>query len=334
MERHFNNINTSFPYTIGHNYMIWNGLSSEEMIALVSQIRPGESRPLHGRILFELTGGHPAAALDVLSQIAPGDLSFPALLSSTYQAAANGPAGQALLGVWRQLPAESQSVLRELVLQRHIPAKILPPHLERLRLAGAIRLDMVGTTSYVSFRSWYTELLVRLHAAELAIADEQTQRIRIDELMPETSELVVEAYRLINNIETRVRNFVAVQLCLRQDTGEPILGERAKKYNDHKHIFEDAHQRATDWQRRSADKGLPVALNPLLAYLSTRELADLMIEIAIQMKSETWHCIAKAIQDLASVRDAVMHNQLIDDAALQLLHDLQADVYKALSEPS
>lgn len=52
------------------------------------------------------------------------------------------------------------------------------------------------------------------------------------------------------------------------------------------------------------------------------------------MHSEAWQLIAQAIRDLASVRDAVMHNQLIDDTALQSLYDLQADIYEALSETS
>jgi len=334
LERRFHNINTSFPYTVGHNYAIWNGLSTEEMMALVNQTRPGEARPLHGQLLFELTGGHPAAALDVLNQVAPGDINFPALLSATYQAATNGPAGQALLEAWCQLPDESRSVLRDLILQRRIPATTIPAHLEQLRVAGIVRLEQVGTTNYLDFRSWYAELLVRLHARELGIADEQTQRIQIDELIPKVSGLNVEAYRLINDIENQARNFVAVQLCLRQACGEPILKGISIKHNKHEQVFEDAHQRAIDWQARSTDRGLPVALNPLLAYLSTRDLADIIEEIGTEIGSGAWQRVARAIQNLTGVRDAVMHNQLIDDAALQRLYDLQADIYEALSETS
>ena len=332
LEHHFHNINTSFPYTIGHNYAVWNGLSIEEMVVLTNQVRPKEARHLHSRILFELTGGHPAAALDILNQIPSGDLNFPALLSSTRQAAANGPAGQALLSAWCQLPPESQSVLRDLVLQRRIPATVLPAHLERLRVAGVIRLDRIGTTIYLNFRSWYTELLVRLHAEELGIADKQIRRVRIDELMPKASELNVEAYRLINDIENRARNFVTVQLCLRQPRGEHILKDISKKHNQYERVFEDAYQRAMDWQAHSAEEGLPVTLNPLLAYLSTRDLADIIEEIGIEIGSDAWQRIAQAIQNLAGIRDAVMHNQLVDDIALQRLYDLQAGIYEALSE--
>ena len=87
-----------------------------------------------------------------------------------------------------------------------------------------------------------------------------------------------------------------------------------------------------DWQAHSAEEGLPVTLNPLLAYLSTRDLADIIEEIGIEIGSDAWQRIAQAIQNLAGIRDAVMHNQLVDDIALQRLYDLQAGIYEALSE--
>ena len=139
---------------------------------------------------------------------------------------------------------------------------------------------------------------------------------------------------MINDIENQARNFVTVHLCIRQPGDKPILKGMSKKYNEHEQIFEDAHQRAVDWQAHSADRGLPVTLNPLLAYLSTRDLAEIIEEIGTEMGSEDWQRIAQAIRNLAGVRDAVMHNQLIDDAALQRLYDLQAGIYESLSETS
>lgn len=334
LERYFHSINTSFPYTVSHNYAVWNGLSAEEMAALVDRTRSGEAHPLHSGILFELTGGHPAAALDILDRVPPGDLNFPALLSATRQAAADGPAGQALLNAWQRLPIESRSVLRDLALQRHIPATVPPATLERLGVAGAVRSDPIGPTDYLNLRSWYVELLVRLHAEELRIVDKQTQSIQIDELMPATSEMNVEAYRLIYDIENQARNFVTIQLCLRKPQGEHILKRLSVRYSQQEQVFADAYDRAIDWQARSADRGMPVTLNPLLAYLSTRDLADIVEEIGIELDSKAWQHVAHAIRDLASVRDAVMHNQLIDDAALQHLYDLRADIYEALSETS
>jgi hypothetical protein len=334
LEHYFRSIDTSFPYTVGHNYAVWDGLTAEEITTLIERARPQEAHTLCSRVLFELTGGYPAAALDILDRAPPGDLSFPALLSATRRAAADGPAGQVLLNAWQQLPVECRSVLRDLALQRHIPATAPPAALERLHVAGAIRSDPVGPTKYLNFRSWYVELLVRLHADELGIADEQTQSIRIDELMPITSEMNVEAYRLINDVETQARNFVTIQLCLRKPRSEHILRGISIKHDQKEQAFVDAYDRAIDWQARSADRGLPVDLNPLLAYLSTRDLAYIIEEVGIDMGSKAWQRVAHAIRDLAGVRDAVMHNQLIDDAALQRLYDLQADIYEALSETS
>jgi len=77
-----------------------------------------------------------------------------------------------------------------------------------------------------------------------------------------------------------------------------------------------------------------VDLNPLLAYLKTRDLADLISEIGVAENSKAWLAIAQSIQTLSDVRDAVMHNQLIDDGALQRLYDLQAAIYEALGAVS
>jgi len=333
LENYYREINTSFPYTVGYNYATWSGLCQEEMVALLSQARPREGYSIHGRLLFELTGGHPAAAMEILESVAPGDLNLPALLTSTYRAAENGATGQSLLGVWCQLPDKARDVLQKLILNGHIEARVPHSTIDQLLTAGIVRLDQVGTEAYLSFRSWYAELLVRLHTEALEIASDQTQKIRLAELMPSVSELSIEAYRLINDIENAARNFVTVQLCL-QHTGEGhILKDKHKKYDNQTGGFEDAFQRAQEWRDRRADGGLAVGLNPLLAYCSTRDLAGLIEEIGAKMDSEAWQRIARAIRGLADIRDAVMHNQIVDDLALQQLYALQGDIYQALSQP-
>jgi len=183
----------------------------------------------------------------------------------------------------------------------------------------------------LSFRSWYVELLVRLHAQDLGIEDDRIRRIDVGKLMPEVFTINAEAYHLIGGIETLGRNFVTIQLCMQQDDGsQHILTGRGPKYDRHREVLEDAYNRAKGWRARSARGGLPVSLNPLLAYCSTRDLADLIEEIGKDMDSPEWQRIAEAIRELSYVRDAVMHNQLIDDIALQRLYDLQADIYEAL----
>jgi len=334
MERHFQSINTSFPYTVGHNYMAWRGLCVQEMMALVKQVKPGEATSLHGQMLFELTGGHPAATLEILDRVASDDLTLSAILSATHQAAVTGPVGQSLVGIWCQLPYESRLILKELLLQRHVLDTFLSAHSERLLTAGIVRRDWVGGECYLSFRSWYVELLVHLHTERLGIADEQIERIHTRELVPAVREMNVQAYRLINDIENAMRNFVTVQLLLEQEGTRHMLIDKCIKYSEHGgiRVREDAYQRAQNWQSRSADGGMPIDLNPLITYCSVSDLADLVEDISRSVKSTAWQRIALSIRDLRYVRDAVMHNQLIDDRALQRLHDLQAEIYGALNE--
>ena len=45
-----------------------------------------------------------------------------------------------------------------------------------------------------------------------------------------------------------------------------------------------------------------------------------------------WTRIAQAIRSLSDVRDAVMHNQFIDDEAFERLYDLKSQIYEELSK--
>ncbi len=332
LREYYKKIDTSFPYTVGHNYTTWNGLSVNEMIALIEQVRSDEIQPIHGQLLFELTGGHPAAALEILDQIVSGNLNLPALLSATRQAAKTGLAGQALLEKWGQLPDEVRLLLQKLIVKRHVVATAPQSIVDQLLVAGVIQQNRVGEKNYLSFHSWYAELLVRLHMAKLKIANQKTRKIQLNELMPEVSALNIEAYRLINDIENAARNFAAIQLSLQRVNSDHILKGINKQYNHRRDIIEDQYQRATNLQERSIKRGLRVDINPLLAYCYTPELADLIREIGIEIESKPWQNIAQAIEDLSYIRNAVMHNQLIDDLALQELYDLRIDIYEALSE--
>lgn len=333
LEGHFHRINTSFPYTIGQNYLAWLGLCAEEIVQLVQQLRPTEACQLHGHLLFELSGGHAAACVEIINQIESGNLNLPAMVSAALQAAGTGPVGRSLIEAWCRLPSESRSVLKQLLVQRHIVDPPLSAHSERLIAAGIAHREQVGNSYYLAFKSWYAELLVRLHAEALGIADEQTQAVQISELIPSVSEMNVHAYRLINSIENNMRNFAATQL-LGDNTGRHILQNRCIKYHDHngERTRDDAYSRATIWQSQSAQAGLPTTLNPLLAYCSTSDLAEIVEDIGRKQGIDEWIGIADSIRQLRYVRDAVMHNQIIDDAALERLYSLQASIYAALNE--
>jgi hypothetical protein len=328
LKQHFREIVTSFPYTPGENYAVWTGISPHDMTLLVSRNLATQTASTYGEAMFELTGGHPAAALDILGKVESDDISVHELLSATHRAAKSGPAGEALLDAWLQLPSESRHVLKRLILQRQVPIRSLGDRWEQLVTAGAVRHHRVRQEHYVTFQSWYAELLTRLHAEELGIADSGTQSIRTNELIPPVSSLNFQAYRLINDMENQVRNFVATQVCLRL-WDDHILKGRAQRLDGVTHSWEDAYDRASTWCADSIDRGV---LNPLTAYLSTRDLARLIKEISREMGSEAWQDIAKAIMELSDIRDAVIHNQLIEGSALQRLRELRADIYEALDE--
>jgi hypothetical protein len=328
LKQYFRDIVTSFPYTPGQDYEVWNGISPRDMTLLVRRSLPSEVDSVYGETVFELTGGHPAAALDILSELDSNDVSVRALLSATQRAAESGPAGEALLEAWLRLPDESRNELKRLILQRHIPIRSLGDRWEQLVTAGVARHHQVGQDHYLAFQSWYAELLARLNVEDLGIADSAVKRIRTNGLMPAISELNVQAYRVINDIENQARNFVATRLSLRS-TKDHLLENRGWKSNEDTGNREDAYQRAMDWCQRSLDKGV---LNPLLAYLSTRDLAHLVEEISHEIGSEAWQEIANAIMELSDIRDAVMHNQLIEGSDLKRLYELRGDIYAALSE--
>ncbi len=331
LERSYRQASTSFPYTLGHNYRLWTGLDATEMSGLLKHARPQEFSPLLGRLLNELTGGHPRAALEILDAVPPGKLSVATLLAATRATAQAGATTQMLLTVWQTLDPEARSLLRALVMQRHV-ATFTSPASDTLLAAGIARMDRIGKADYISFRAWFAELIVRQNLAALALADDQTTRIRIDELTPDVSEFSLEAYRLIYDLENAARNFVAAYLCQHTANQEPLLAGHLPKTNQ-KNISEDAHTRAADWRQRALNKKLTAESSPSLTYLSTRELAELLWDIGIALGSDQWKQIARALDDLAPVRDVVMHNQIIDDHALERIYTLQAAIYAALSKP-
>jgi hypothetical protein len=72
-----------------------------------------------------------------------------------------------------------------------------------------------------------------------------------------------------------------------------------------------------------------------MAYLTTNDLAGIICEIAMEIRSDQWKKIAKVLESTIGIRDAVMHNQMIDDQAYLRLFDLRAEIFRALSpEPN
>jgi len=333
LEKHYKSVNTSFPFTAAYNYYHWSGLDKSEMTRVMEQRGFASVRQIQGNVIHELTAGHPGACRDILDLLQNTTLSVASMLNATRSAAENGKTAQTLVKFWQALPVEGKTFLTELMLKRQISARVLPELKNLLLSAGLVYEVKRGGQLFLGFRSWYVELVVRFHSITLGINDARIGKLQSSELMPEITSLNQEAYEVISDIENQVRNFVVLQLCLIQSTEQHILNidiPRREKQGTVRQV--NLYDKATDWRVRSLNQNLPVDISPLITFLSTRELADLVKVIAERINSDAWSKISQSIRQLAVVRDAVMHNQLIDLPEVDKLIELQAQVYVALNQ--
>jgi hypothetical protein len=331
LEEHYRQIQTSFPYTVGHNYDVWSGVEENQMVALLSRSRPGANHELLGRVLHELTGGYPGVTLEILKSIPQPEVNLQTIISMTHAVAQSGAISAAFVQVWKKFPDPVKQVFRELLIKRQI-ATLLPQRtIEQLAVAGVIRTKQVNAKRYLVFHSWYAELVARLHTNDIGISSKPTDRIPIGDLMPSISVLNQEAYRIINDIENTMRNFLTGYLNSHSDSDQHILVDRCRKYDEATCKTYDAYTRAGEWRTRNADRGLAVGMNPLIAYCSIRDLAMLTKNIGKDPRSRLYQ-VGQSLEEIGDIRDAVMHNQLIEFAALQKLIDMQAEIFSAIAE--
>lgn len=324
----------SFPYTPGDNYFVWSGITPEDTRLLAQETWPKQVTHYQVSLLHELTGGHAAAMVEILDHLRHDRPSIEGLLRATTVSATHGAVGQALVHQWKQLPSQAKRLLHELILKRRIQISGDQRIDDALIAIGLVRLESIGPRSYLRFPSWYVELLVRFHWSELGITDLSLSQVRADELVHEVTFINRVAYGLIHETENMVRNFVAIQLLRQSSTEKHFLDDVVSRVDERSNAVNDLHQRATQWRDRSAKRGMPVHLNSLIMYCSTSDLAELLVEIGKAVQNVEWLNIGEALRDLAPVRDAIMHNQLINDAALRRLEDLKSDIYYALSKTS
>jgi len=320
--------NVSFPYTVGYNYEVWNGLTRNEFIDWLERTH-GDIDHIYGHLLFELAGGHPGVAAEILDHLPDDKLSLLNFLAATKKAASEGKLRRRLISTWRKLPEGVKELLEKLAIRRHLSTNLSSTIIDQILISGLVGRDRVGTEDYLSFRSWYIELVFRLHITELDFSGNKYHKIQIEELVPPVTTLNTEAYRVIHDIENTARNFVAIQFSLCQDDNSHILRGKNEKIVSGQ--TEDQFQRANQWQAQSKRKGIFTEQNPLLAYCSTSDLANLIRKISIEIDSKAWEDISEAVQDLVPIRDAVMHNQLISDQDLGKIYRLRNSIYDALS---
>ncbi|RME57272.1 ATP-binding protein [Candidatus Parcubacteria bacterium] len=332
LREHYLSINTSFPYTDGVNHERWFGISLEAIKAICDRYNPESQDAYLASVVHELSGGNPAVAIDILER-ADIPWTLGQLLSATQKAAQDGPASIRFVELLKKMPEKSIHALTSMLLQRRIRVPLqLPTYLEHLVMCSVTECKKVGQQYYAYFRSWYFELVTRLHAKEIGINARQISNIDFQELSPSLLSLNEAAYRLIYEIENLARNFVAVMLSQSKTNSEHILRGKLQRYNQQLGTYEDAYDRARRWQQKKISNGVTGYSDSLLVYLSTRELASLIDEIAPPTEGTTWKMVAETIREVANIRDAVMHNQLIDEQALLILDNSKQLIYDALSK--
>lgn len=327
---YYERIQTSHPYISGSNYLFLDRVSQDEISKIIEKYWHYWPK-FYSAVINDLSGGHPGITIEIIKAIKKEDLSLKNLLDITKRIAAKSAISDTFVDCWKKLPEESKSYISKLFYQKVISTSIhLPQALERLRNAGLVRVRCFQNQAFLEFSSWFVELILYLHSNELGLSDIPDGCL-YDELIPRIPSISIEGYKLINEIENLTRNFVSMNLAQNTFAGEHFLEGHVVKYNSHLGREEDAFTRAEDWRMSNEDRGVIVDYNPLIAYLSTKDLALLLEEISLKLNSPIWKQIADTINDLTGIRDAVMHNQLIDEDALQKLYSLQETLYLALS---
>ncbi|TAH49004.1 MAG: hypothetical protein EYC68_17870 [Chloroflexota bacterium] len=222
-------IQTSFPYTRADNYFVWRGLSLSEVHGLLTQKRRADANKLNAKLLLELCDRHAGAIVDTLLQLDTREFNLDQLFTALKQVARTSSSSDALVALWQALPVRNRQTLQRLVTRRHIRATAEHPDIMPLVDAGVAKLELLGDTSYITFCSWFVELVVRVRGSEIGLAELGDPIIPARYLMPSTSVLNLEAYHLIHDIENTARNVVTHALYNAAANGDAILvGQNVK----------------------------------------------------------------------------------------------------------
>lgn len=329
LDTYYKKIGISFPYTPTYNYAVWLGINQVQTIQMVAQKRI-DTKPIIGKILHEITGGNPSVSLGILDKIGDRDLDYDNIVKATKEYAIDGGVTLEIVDIWMRLPPEAKKILKNIVLRRRILG-LVPGELKQLLLCSGLTKEVyVQNQEYLSLRSWYVELAIMAHAVKLGISDPIISRIDLAELMPELTVINNEAYQIIYDIENQVRNFAVQQryrsssTTIESDILDVDIDIRRKK--------ENVARETAKWKARSIRNGVMVDVNPRIAYSSTGQLCGLLERIALDLNSNEWLEIASSLDEMKDIRDAVMHNQIINDFHLERLYGLQASIYHALNQ--
>lgn len=340
LEAYYESVQLSFPYTVGNNYLNWGGISCEDF-ELYSQDIEHSLFQKDGffNVLYEIAGGNPKIIIEISRNIDPKELTIKNLLKATNNTATKGSLCDSLLSHWKELPTDSIEILNKVLILRQVPIKSTNSSVERLLLMGIVKVNSSNQIRCIEVKSWFVEVLLRTFAEELQLSKSVSQNSNIQELMPTLTVLHQRAYKLLQEIEILLRNFIVTQLWSYKLGDTPILSGWSPKipfvhYNEfsEKNVKEDAQERAVNWRSRCQKKGLPVDLNPDIAYLSLPDLADILSELSMKRGTQKWEHVTSALNEIVSIRDAVMHNQLIEINDFDRILKLKNKINTAISD--
>lgn len=332
LEEHYRTIQLSFPYTTSTNYLLWNRISQNETIELVRKnLDVSALTEAFGKLIHEITGGLPGAIMDVLAFLKSPHPSMRDVIAATRLAAEEGEYGKALVKSWLQCPPSFTQLIEKLLLYRRLNSSDKNA-IDLLNIAGIISAQELAGRTFIQIRSWYIELVLRNNAKMLGLDTRDWQEMQFNEFAPGLSAFNLDAYKIINSIENLIRNFAIARLSEQDCQDEHILQNKVvrRKKSSYTNEDDDIYDRAYSWRKRSRENGMDVSLNPLITYVSTGDLVELIREIAIQ-GDPFWDEIVSAIEKVAPIRDAVMHHQMIDEKNLESLYDVQVKIYSALN---
>jgi hypothetical protein len=332
LEEYYRTIQLSFPYTTSTNYTVWNKISEDDAVNLVKRKLEGvllaES---FGRLMYEITGGLVGALIDILACLESSNPGVSDILIATQKAVEKGYYAKTLVESWRGYPVAFTQSINQLLLYKKFSMSDKNA-IDLLRTAGIVSSQEVLGKTFIQVSSWYIELLLRSYASVLGISNEGWGKVQFNEFTLGLTTFNVEAYKVINSIENLIRNFAIARLCEQDDYTDHILQNRVlrRKKSYVTSGDDDVYTRAAEWKERSKHYRMNTTFNPLIAYVSTGDLVQLVREIAVAGDG-FWNDIVNAIDKITPIRDAVMHHQMIDEKSLESLYSLQMKIYSALN---
>jgi len=336
LDEHYNNIDMSFPYTIGSNYLIWDGIECDDFIS--SDIDPLFFQQ-NGffEVLHEIAGGNPMIMRELALIIDPKDITIFHLMEAAKSAAQDIQFNKKIWECFKDLPGESIEILKELLSLRQIPVRSLSPAMERLRLMGIVKEKVSLDNRYIVLRSWYVELMIRSFLKEMDLSNSYSQGSGLTDLMPTISHLNKKAFELLQDIEILLRNYIVNHLWKHKAENEPLLSgwyydvtyrQDGSLVGRTERVAQDV---ADEWRERCRKNGLAVALNPDIAYITLPGLAGMLEQLIIREESLKLDHVVEAVEEVVYIRDAVMHNQLIEFGDFEKILLLQEKISSAIS---